>query len=128
MAGVRKESEWDVVKEHKEYIPRQVLKHYVLEHWRYSETHFFIYEDYKGPLVYQGESTNVRVMEFFDGRKQVKKNWYTKEKAREIWREKISSGWKISEEFNSLDEADKARKTLYNVIADENPDLFQGDN
>ena len=127
MARVRKESEWDVVKEHKEYIPRQVLEHHVLEHYTNSETHFFIYEKYKGPQAPR-ENTDVRVMEFFDGRKQVKKGWYTKERAREIWKEKISSGWKISEEFNSLDEADKARKTLYNVIADENPDLFQGDN
>ena len=106
----------------KEYIPRQVLEHHVLEHYTNSETHFFIYEKQNGPVR---ESTDVRVMEFFDGRKQVKKGWYTKEKAREVWKKKISLGWKTSEEFNSLDEADKARKTLYNVIVDENPDLFQ---
>ena len=111
----------------KEYIPRQVLEHHVLEHFDYirrtnSETHFFIYERQNGPVR---ESADVRVMEFFDGRKQVKKGWYTKEKAREVWKEKIASGWKTSEEFNNLDEADKARKTLYNVNVDENPDLFQ---
>ena len=101
-----------------------MLEHHVLEHYTNSETHFFIYEKYKGPQAPR-ENTDVRVMEFFDGRKQVKKGWYTKERAREVWKKKISLGWKTSEEFNSLDEADKARKTLYNVIADENPDLFQ---
>ena len=120
------------MKEYEEYIPRNVLSHHILEQWdsmkqTNSETHFFVYEKYKGPQA-QRENTDVRVMEFLDGINQVKKGWYTKEKAREIWKEKISLGWKTSEEFNNLDDADKARKTLYNVIADENPDLFQGDN
>ena len=50
----------------KEYIPRQVLEHHVLEHYTNSETHFFIYEKQNGPVR---ESADVRVWEFFGGRK-----------------------------------------------------------
>ena len=89
--------------EESELISRRILSHHILERWifiadssdgRESEVHFFVYDKYPSPSRL---TTDVRVMEFIDGKKRVKNDWYTKEGARSVWREKISLGWKVKD-------------------------------
>jgi len=64
---------------------------------------FYVDEKFTGThenLNVQVEQTMHRdLIKIINGKKTRKKNWYSIEKAREVWREKRLLGWQTSEEY-----------------------------
>ena len=86
----------------KDYIPRKEIGQYLLERVPGGLIFFYVYEKYTGPQALREYNANILVKEILDAMPapNVKKNWYSMEKAREVWREKRLWGWQTPEEMD----------------------------